>query len=100
MAGFQLSLLAEQDFRNIATYTIRAWSVAQSHRYIDALESCCELIAENPGIGRRCDSIEPGLRRMEEGKHVIFYKADEKGVQIIRILHANMDPERNMTRPN
>jgi len=37
---------------------------------------------------------------MEEGKHVIFYKADEKGVQIIRILHANMDPERNMTRPN
>ena len=51
--------------------------MAQSHRYIDALESCCELIAENPGIGRRCDSIEPGLRRMEEGKHVIFYKADE-----------------------
>jgi toxin ParE1/3/4 len=74
--------------------------VAQALRYIDALESCCELIAENPGIGRRCDSIEPGLRRMEEGKHVIFYKTDEKGVQIIRILHANMDPERNMTKPN
>lgn len=74
--------------------------MAQALRYIDALESCCELIAENPGIGRRCDSIEPGLRRMEEGKHVIFYKADGKEVQIIRILHANMDPERNTTRPN
>jgi len=97
LARFQLSFLAEQDFRNIATYTVRAWSVAQSHRYLDALESCCELIAENPQIGRQCESIAPRLRRIEQGKHVIFYRPDGSGVKIVRILHANMDPERNIS---
>lgn len=96
MARFQLSLRAEKDFLGILNYTLQAWNEAQAHRYFDRIESCCELLAEKPLIGRSCEWISPGLRRMEEASHVIFYRQDSEGVKIVRILHANMLPELNL----
>ena len=51
------------------------------------------LIADQPAIGRRCDEIRPGLRRIERGRHVIFYRDGPGGILISRILHQQMLPE-------
>jgi plasmid stabilization system protein ParE len=37
--------------------------------------------------------IRPGLRRMEQGKHVVFYREEPGGILISRILHQRMLPE-------
>jgi plasmid stabilization system protein ParE len=46
----------------------------------------------NAQLGRACDYIKPGLRRMESGRHVIFYRIDDAGVLVTGILHAGMIP--------
>ena len=51
------------------------------------------LLAGNPGLGRPCDEVRPGLRRMEQGKHVAFYREEPGGIRIARILHQRMLPE-------
>jgi plasmid stabilization system protein ParE len=57
-----------------ATYTLETWGEDQAVRYIDDMEEICQRLAENALLGRACDYIRPGLRRMESGRHVIFYR--------------------------
>jgi toxin ParE1/3/4 len=64
-------------------------------RYIGNLEVCCQVLADNPNIGRRCDDIRPGLRRHEHGKHILLYRQERGGILISRILHQRMLPERH-----
>jgi toxin ParE1/3/4 len=93
VARFRFSRRAEADLFNIGSYTSRTWDEAQTDRYIRQLENCCQLIADNPALGRPCNEIRPGLRRIEEGKHVLFYREDPGGILISRILHQRMLPE-------
>lgn len=94
MAKFRFSRRAEDDLFNIGVYTLRTWGEAQVVRYIDNLEICCQMLADNPGLGRPCDHIRVGLRRMEQGKHVVFYRQEPGGILVSRILHQRMLPER------
>lgn len=95
MVSYRLSRRAEADLMDIGRYTLEARGEAQFVRYMDELESCCRMLAENPGLGRPCDHIRPGLRRIREGKHVIFYRQHAEGILIVRILHGRMLPERH-----
>ena len=67
----------------------------QTDRYIRQLEDCCQLLADNPALGRPCDEIRPGLRRMKQGKHILFYREEPSGILICRILHHSMLPEKH-----
>jgi toxin ParE1/3/4 len=88
---------AEADLLEIASYTLRTWGTAQADRYISSLEQCCRLLAHNPSLGRSCDSIRTGLRRMESAHHVVFYRKRPDGIFIVRILHQSMMPEQHST---
>ncbi len=79
----------------IADYTVRTWGKVQAARYLGELEDFCVALADNPGLGRSCEEIRVGLRRMEHGSHVIFYRAKGGGVLISRILHLRMLPEKH-----
>ena len=76
MAEFRFSRGAEADLLSIGAYTLRTWGEDQTIRYIDDLEACCQTLADNPTLGRACDEVRPGLRRMECGQHVVFYRED------------------------
>lgn len=93
MTAVRYSSGAEEDLENIVEYTLRTWGEAQVFRYLNAIEDCCERLAENPMLGRSCEEIRPGLRRMEEGRHVIFYRQRANGIRVSRILHQSMAPE-------
>lgn len=79
---------------DIGAYTLQAWGENQTIRYIDGLETCCQRLADNPELGRPCDHIRPGLRRMEHARHVVFYRIELGGILVSRILHQRMLPER------
>ena len=53
------------------------------------------MLAGNPALGRSCDYVRPGLRRMERGRHVVFYREDAGGILVSRILRQRMLPERH-----
>ena len=79
---------------DIGAYTLHAWGEDQTIRYIDGLETCCQQLADNPELGRPCDHIRPGLRRMEHARHVVFYRIEAGGIVVSRILHQRVLPER------
>ncbi len=84
------SVQAERDLEDITLYTLGLWGSKQAAIYTDRLQSCCELIAQSPNLGRRCESIRPGLHRHEVGRHVIFYRIGVDHVVVTRILHGRM----------
>lgn len=90
MGKFRLSRLAEADLLSIATYTLLTWGEAQTIRYLDELEGCCQQLADNPAFGRSCNDIRPSLYRREQGKHVIFFRREHGGILVLRILHQRM----------
>ena len=94
MPVFFLSPAAEEGLLDISAYTLRTWGERQADRYLSELENCCRKLAANPLMGRPCDDISSGLRRIEQGSHVIFYRQKSDGILISRILHRSMLPGR------
>ena len=93
MAFLRYSIRADADLLDVAIYTLVTWSGEQAERYMRELEDCCRLLADNPKIGRECDHISRGLRRIESGKHVVFYRIlPDAGIWISRVLHQGMSP--------
>lgn len=94
MSTYRLGPKSTSDLAEIFEYTLDTWGERQVENYMDELASCFQMLADSPGLGRTCDLIFPGLRRFEQGKHVIFYKPDRKGIVIARILHQGRLPTR------
>jgi toxin ParE1/3/4 len=97
VSGFRLSKSAQADIDGIGIYTRDRWDENQATRYLTALDGCFHRIAEHPLLlGHACDDIRPGYRRAEQGSHVVFYKLDENGLLIVRVLHRKMLPKRHL----
>jgi toxin ParE1/3/4 len=94
VATFRFSRRAEADLLRIGMYTLPTWGADQTSRYLEDLEGCCQMVADNPRLGRACEDIRPGLRRMDRGRHVVFYREEAGGILVSRILHQRMLPER------
>jgi toxin ParE1/3/4 len=95
LADVVFSPRAESDLLGIGEYTLRTWGPAQADLYLTEISGWCQRLAQNPSLGRACDGIRPGLRRSEQGKHVIFYRERVHGILVSRILHRSMQPERH-----
>ena len=92
MSAFRISNAAIADMLDIGRYTQKAWGLSQSNLYLKRLDKSFHIIAKEPKIGRSCDNVIYGYRKYPEGKHIIFYRiADDKVVEIMRILHQAMD---------
>ena len=93
MAQYRLSRLAEADLLDIGSYTLQTWGEDQASRYFNDFVEWFEKLADSPKLGRACDHIRPGFRRMECGRHVIFYEIEDAGIIVWRILHQRMLPK-------
>jgi len=93
MATVRFSRSAKADLLGIGAYTIQTWGAAQAERYLYSLECCAKLLAGSPSLGWRCDWIRPGLYRFEKGRHIFFYRLEEDGILVSRILHQSMLPD-------
>jgi toxin ParE1/3/4 len=92
---YRFSRLARLDLIEIADYTVETWGLEQAERYMDGLDDCFMQLAQSPGIGRACDRIRNGYRRMEHRSHVVIYRVEKDGIFISRILHQRMLPSKH-----
>jgi toxin ParE1/3/4 len=86
--AFKRTPATESD--SIVDYTLRNWGESQCAGYVDELEKTFQWLADNPAAGRASDGIRAGLRRLESGRHVVFFVAKDYGARIVRILHDQM----------
>ena len=83
--------LAQRDFVNAAAWSQAQWGARMTRRYLDAIEAQIQRIVENPMVGSDAELPRPGLRKITVGRHTISYKADEREVQIVRIMGQQQD---------
>lgn len=95
MTADRLTPAAQRDLASIWDFTQERCDVPQATTYVIEIRAAIERIAEDPRRGRACDDIRVGYRRYPIGSHVLFFRERPGGVDVIRILHQRMDPERH-----
>jgi plasmid stabilization system protein ParE len=63
MPGYRLSVEAAADLESIGEFGVAAFGLAQALKYLLALESRFELLAQFPRIGVPTYDLSPGLYR-------------------------------------
>lgn len=92
MANYRLLKAAENDIANIADYTIQRFGLQQARSYSQGLFESLRIIAEYPFIGSDQAHIKKNIRRHVHEYHSIYYRVNDKGVTIYRILGRGEDP--------
>ncbi|WP_140987143.1 type II toxin-antitoxin system RelE/ParE family toxin [Asticcacaulis tiandongensis] len=83
---------AEQDLRDIFSFTLRRWGRDQLNTYAEKIDQTIAEITANPQIGRP----RLGLLRITVGRHYIYYRIEAETIYIIRVLHDRMDAVRHL----
>lgn len=97
MSRYLLSPAAQADLEQIWDYTRDRWGVDQAEVYLRELQRAIERTAANPQIGRACDEIRPGYRKLAAASHTVFYQLTADGaIDVVRVLHQRMDVDRHL----
>ena len=97
MSGYLLSPAAQADLERIWDYTYERWNADQAEEYLRELQRAIERAAANRRIGRACDEIRPGYRKLAAGSHMLFYRVTaEDDIDIVRVLHHRVDVDRHL----
>jgi toxin ParE1/3/4 len=94
---FDLTGSAQADLKSIARFTESRWGKRQRNAYLKEMDQVFRALARNPLMGKACDEIRDGYRKLPHGAHVIYYQLpNADGLLIVRILHAAMDADSQM----
>lgn len=94
---YLLSPAAQADLEQIWDYTHEQWGIDQADEYLRELQHAMARVAANPRIGRTCDEIRLGYRKLSAGSHTLFYRLTaENVVDVVRVLHRRMDTESHL----
>jgi toxin ParE1/3/4 len=86
---------AEQDLDELEAY-ISSDNPAAAVRLLERLSKRFDVIADMPGIRRRRERYVRGARSIAECNYVIIYRVKNDAVEILRVVHGALDPERVM----
>lgn len=90
---------AEDDLVDIWQYSFETWGADQADLYLDALNEGIAGLADDPRLGADCSHIRAGYRRLRIRHHIVYYREQADRIEIVRVLHERMDPDRHRTPP-
>ena len=90
MKRYRFTPEAEKDLDEITDF-ISADDPVAAYRLIDGIEAKCQALAEMPGMGRGREELAPDLRSSHVGKYIIFYRSEDEGIEVIRVIHGYRD---------
>jgi len=86
----RISPRARSDLIEIWSY-IAEDSIANADAFIDKLHEIMKVLSLQSEAGRRQEELAPGLLSFPFGRYIIFYRAVEDAIEIIRVLHGARD---------
>ena len=96
MAVLQFRPKAKKDLEKIWLYSYKNWGIIQADQYLDEMElTCCEL-ANSSKKGQSVGYIRKGYYRYHIQKHYIYFRKTKEGIEVIRLLHERMKPEKHL----
>lgn len=95
MSFVTFSPAAAADLDSIWDYTVEEWGVDQADRYTDDIQNTCNSLARGEKRGRDVD-VRSDYLKHAVGKHFVFFRTTQSGIEVIRILHQSMDVGRHL----
>lgn len=92
MAKLAHTSRAERDLTDI-WLEIAQHDQRAADRVIDHIRDRCQVLLAFPRGGEACPRFGRDLRWFPAGNHVIFYRPDEDGIQVVRVLDGRRDLE-------
>ncbi len=87
---------AKIDLSQIWDYTLAEWGLEQAEKYVRELWAAMQAYAEDSSTSTNISDVRRGYRKARSGSHVFFFKLTDTGIDVIRILHQQMDFERHL----
>lgn len=81
---------ARADLIDIWSY-IAEDSVRAADSFVNRLLKRCQLLADNPEVGKEREQFAEGLRSFPFDRIVVFYRFSESSVEIARVLSGYRD---------
>jgi toxin ParE1/3/4 len=90
MATILIKPLAQADLLDIWNF-IASDSFDKADQLLKKIDSQLKMLASNPGMGTKRDSLAPNLRSFPLGNYLIFYRSINQGIEVIRVIHGARD---------
>ncbi len=84
------TILGREDLREIGHY-IALDNPARAASFIHEIHAKCLIYADNPDMGRDRSDLAAKVRSFPHGNTMIFYRRFRRGIQIVRVIHAQRD---------
>lgn len=88
------SRLALQDLARIHVWSAAQFGDEQADLYLRQIAARLDNAMSARGLLRDASSVRPGLMKLRTGSHVAYVLSAPGSLQVVRILHGRMDPER------
>jgi toxin ParE1/3/4 len=83
---YRLSEAADADLERLYEWGIDRHGERAADQYYDGLVERFARIADSPQLWQAVDHVRAGYRRSVYGAHSIYYRIEDNGVLIVRIL--------------
>ena len=93
---FVITKKAVADLEEIWLYTVEKWSIEQADRYYHLIIDEINFICKNNMAGKSMAHVRKGYRATKVKSHLIFYRVVNNMMEVIRILHEQMDIENRL----
>jgi toxin ParE1/3/4 len=92
---YRLAPRADVDLEEIWSYSASLWSPAKADEYVGDLIAAFADLASGLRKGTPT-TARADYRRLLVGTHAIFYRETSTRIDVIRVLHQNMDSRRHL----
>ena len=92
MADFIFAPEAKADLKGLWEY-IRENDPQAANKIVAILKEKCQMLVNNPMMGRSRNELAVNLRSFPVNRYIIFYRPNDNGIEVVRILHGAMDIE-------
>ena len=81
---------ANRDLVEIWSYIARDHPTA-AENVLEGIERTCDRFLDFPEMGQSCKCLGQSVRCFTVGSYVVFYRAIENGIEILRALNGSRD---------
>lgn len=87
---------ARSDINGIWDYTAERGDADQADAYTRQVAEACHRLAAGTSFGRSIDDVRTEYNKYLVGSHVLYFRESVFDLEIVRVLHQHMDPERHL----
>lgn len=87
---------ADEDLEGIFDFSVETFGFVRAARYMKDIEAMFKQLASSPNKGKTFDAQLPNCLHKRIESHFIYYEVCDNGIEIYRVLHKRMLPNKRL----